>query len=252
MKHYNSTQEFYKSDDWKNCKAQITQDRMKDGAIYCEHCGKIITKGFNPRKKNNAGAAVFHHTTYLNNSNVNDASISINTGKNERGENAIQILHWQCHNEVHGRFNGTNTKPEKKVYIITGAPGSGKREFIKERIQPGDVVLDIDDLWQCLSGQERYTKPAALKALIFPTRLAIKEMIARGTGNWRNAWIVEGRLATAKELQDEADKFKAHNVEVITMEATREECIDRLRAEPHGRNLKEYEEYIEEYFQKKK
>lgn len=247
MKHYNNTQEFYKSKEWSDCKANITHQRMNaEGLLICEHCGKPIVKSFNPKKRNNSGAAVFHHKIYLTNLNVNDANISINP------EN-IAVLHWKCHNEVHGRFNGSYAgRPEKKVYIVTGAPCSGKKEWVSERIQEGDIILDIDSLWECLSGQPRYTKPAQLKPVIFPARLLIKDQIAKGAGSWRNAYIIEGQLATAKEIEDEADKFKAHNVEVITMDTTREECIDRLRINPEGRNIEEYTKYINEYYDKKR
>ena len=63
MKQYESTAQFYKSQDWANCKAQ-------------------------------GNAIVFHHKKYLTNQNVNDASISINP-------NNIMVVHWQCHNEIH-------------------------------------------------------------------------------------------------------------------------------------------------------
>ena len=108
MKTYNNTVEFYKSQDWANCKAQVTAERIRsDGCIYCELCGKPIVKNFNPNERNNRNAIVYHHKTYLTNFNVNDAAISINP-KN------IMILHWQCHNVIHGRFNGNNTQQEKK------------------------------------------------------------------------------------------------------------------------------------------
>ena len=109
MKTYKSTYDFYRSDDWNSCKAQVLQARIKaDGSIICEHCGKPILKGFNPNANNNSGAIVFHHKIYLNNFNVNDASISVNPDN-------IQIVHWSCHNEIHQRFgySGTNNIPEK-------------------------------------------------------------------------------------------------------------------------------------------
>lgn len=241
MKHYDNTAQFYRSQDWDNCKAQVTVERMKDdGVLYCELCGKPIVKNFNPSKRNNAGAVVFHHKTYLNNFNVNDAAISINP-KN------IMVLHWSCHNEIHGRFNGSNTQVEKKVYIITGAPCSGKTSFVKERMQEGDIVIDIDDLWEMLSGQPRYIKPNQLKPIVFNLRQQLKDNIARGVGTWRNAYIIES-LPYATDRQREAERYKAHNVELITMEATRDECLQRLYANPNGRDIKAYEEYINDYY----
>ena len=56
MKNYKSTYDFYRSDDWKECKAQVLHDRIRsDGVVICEHCHSPIVKGFNPSKNNNAG-----------------------------------------------------------------------------------------------------------------------------------------------------------------------------------------------------
>lgn len=240
MKTYDNTTQFYNGTDWAMCKAQVTQERLKDGALYCEHCGKIILKSFNPNANNNKGAIVYHHKIYLTNENVNNAAISINP------EN-IAVLHWGCHNEIHGRFNGTAVKVERKVYIITGAACSGKTTFAREHMSEGDLILDIDDIWQTISGQPRYIKPNSLKPIVFNMRLAIKEQIAKGVGSWRNAYIIES-LPLATDRKREAERYKAHNCEIITMEADRTECLNRLYSNPNGRDIKAYEEYINEYY----
>ena len=243
MRTFKSTYDFYKSAEWKACKDQVLLQRIKsDGAVYCEHCGQPIIKGFNPAKKNNAGAIVFHHKIYLNSMNMNDASVSINP------EN-IMIVHWSCHNEIHERFGfgGGNNKPEKKVYLITGASCSGKTTWVRERVQANDVVLDIDDLWQWVSGQPRYNKPQSLKPIVFSLRDEFKALIQRGAGTWRNAYIIES-LPSATDRNREADKYRQFNVEVITMDAAKEECLQRLYNHPEGRDVKLYEKYISDYF----
>lgn len=242
MKHYDNTQQFYNSSDWANCKAQVIQERLKDDCIYCERCGKIILKGFNPNERNNKGAIVFHHKIHLNNFNVNDASIAINP-------NNIAILHWQCHNEEHGRFNGGYNKPDKKVYIIIGAPCSGKTSFVKERASAGDLILDIDDIWEAVSGQPRYTKPKELTSVVMNIRDTIKQAIAQGVGSWNNAYIIDSKATTPIDRNREAEKYKAHNVEVIVMDASKEECLNRLQQNPNGRNVKDYEKFINDYYE---
>ena len=243
MRTYKSTADFYRGDEWQACKAQVIHQRMReDGAIYCDHCKRLILKGFNPQANNNAGAIVFHHKVYLTAGNVNDASISINP------EN-IAVLHWACHNEIHERFGygGGNNAPEKKVYLITGAPCSGKTSFVRERIAARDIVLDIDDLWQTISGLPRYAKPNALKPIVFAVRDEIKGLIARGAGTWRNAYIIEA-LPSKMDREREADRYRAHNTEIITMKTEQAECLARLHANPNGRNVKDYETYIAQYF----
>ncbi len=240
MKQYTSTAQFYNGEDWARCKAQVTYDRMiRDGALYCEHCKRLLTKSFNPQENNNKHAIVYHHIKHLTNNNVNDASISINP-------NNIAVLCWHCHNKVHERFSG-NVAIERKVYLVTGASCSGKTTWVRERIQEGDIVLDIDDIWQTISGQPRYSKPNKLKPIVFALRNEIKDQIAKGNGTWRNAFIIES-LPVATDRKREAERYKAHNVEVITMEATREECLHRLYTNPKGRNIKDYEAYINNYF----
>ena len=241
MRHFDNLPQFYGSKDWEDCKAQVLYSRIKkDGSVICEHCGQPIVKSFNSKENNNKGAMVFHHKIYLNTLNVNDASISINPDN-------ISILHWSCHNEVHERFIGLNTRPEKKVYIITGAPLSGKTSFVRERIQKNDLILDIDDIWQLVSGQPRYTKPNAVKPIIFQIRDDYKGMISRGAGTWRNAYVIES-LPSPTDRNREADRYRAFNVEIITMDTSEAECLERLHNNPNGRNVSDYERYIKEYF----
>lgn len=243
MKTFKNTTQFYKSQEWANCKALVLNERLKEGAIYCEHCGKVILSSFNPNANNNKGAMVFHHKTYLTNQNVNDASISVNPSN-------IAILHWSCHNAVHNRFNGVAVKPERKVYLVLGAPCSGKTTFVKEHIEEGDIVFDVDDLWQVLSGQARYIKPNQLKQIVLATRLFIKEQLKRGAGYWRNAYIIDSKLATPLEIEKEAEAYP-FNVEVIEMEATKEECLNRLLNNSQGRDIKLYTDLINEYYDKR-
>lgn len=241
MRHFDTTAAFYNSKEWGHCKLQVMEERKRaDGAIVCADCGRVLVKTFNPNANNNKHAMVFHHEIELNNYNCNDASISLNP-------NLITILCWSDHNKRHNRFNGTAARIERKVYLVTGAPCSGKTTFVRERMQEGDLVFDIDDLWQMLSGQQRYIKPNTLKAVVFNTRLAIKEQIAKGGGSWRNAYIIES-LPLATDRKREAERYKAHNCEIVTMEASREECLNRLYAMPNGRDVKAYEEYINNYF----
>lgn len=243
MRHFDNLPQFYGSKEWEQCKAQVLQERLRsDGTIICEHCGQPILKGFNPQANNNKGAIVFHHKIYLNQLNVNDASISINPDN-------IMVCHWSCHNQIHERFgySGGNNRPEKKVYLITGASCSGKTSFVKERIEPNDIVLDIDDIWQMVSGQERYIKPSALKPIVFRIRDEIKDLISKGLGTWRNAYIIES-LPSKQDRQREADRYRAFNVEIITLDTPMDECLTRLLQNPQGRDIKSYQGYIEDYF----
>lgn len=238
---FDTTAAFYNSKEWRLCRLQVMEQRKgEDGSLVCADCGRVLLKSFNPNARNNRHAMVFHHEIELTNENCNDAHISLNP-------DLITILCWTDHNKRHNRFNGTAVAIERKVYLVTGAPCSGKTTFVRERVQEGDLLLDIDDIWQTISGQPRYTKPNALKPIVFNLRLALKEQIAKGAGSWRNAYIIES-LPLATDRKREAERYKAHNCEIITMEATREECLNRLYLMPNGRDIKAYEEFINNYF----
>lgn len=238
MRKYSTLASFYAGDDWSDCKAEVLRQRLKGGAVYCEHCGEVILKDFNPREKNNAGAMVFHHKRpLLTVADANNAAISINP-------QMIAILHWKCHNVVHDRFSGQNTQPEQKVYLITGAPCSGKTTFARDRMQAGDVLIDIDDIWQQVSGQPRYTKPNSLKPLVFATRDEQEDKVRMRAGTWRNAFVIKS-LPLPMDRRREAEKLGA---EVITIDTPQEECLARLRQNPQGRDVAEYEKFIKKYF----
>lgn len=238
MKNYSTLREFYNGNDWAQCKAQVLNERARDGEVRCEYCGEIITKSFNPNKRNNAGAMVFHHITPLTRLNVNDAAISINPAN-------IQILHWKCHNKVHERFSGQGQRQDQKVYLITGAPCSGKTTYARERMSAGDIILDIDDIWQQVTGLERYQKPNCARQIVFATRDAQEEQIKMRAGTWYNAFIIKS-LPLKMDRERTAQNLNAD--EIIIMETPQEVCEERLQADPKGRNVEEYKKYIREYY----
>lgn len=238
MRVYSTLASFYAGDDWGDCKAEVLRQRIKGDTVYCEHCGEVILKDFNPRERNNAGAMVFHHKRpLLTVADANNAAISINPSN-------IAILHWQCHNVVHNRFTGQNTQPEQKVYLITGAPCSGKTTFARERMQAGDLLVDIDDIWQQISGCARYEKPNSLKPIVFKTRDLQEDLVRTRAGTWRNAFIIKS-LPLPMDRRREAEKLGA---EVITIETPKDECLERLHKNPNGRNIADYEKFINNYF----
>lgn len=77
-----------------------------------------------------------HHKKELTPENVNDYNISLNP------INVDLICHC-CHDEQHHRFGH---KPAKKVYIIYGSPMSGKKTFVAQNMERGDIVVDMDRL----------------------------------------------------------------------------------------------------------
>ena len=236
----NSRHSFYTSDLWNKCKQQVLFERVReDGCVYCEHCGQPIVKQFDPQKNDNRYSMIFHHKIELTDENYQDYNISLNPAN-------IQIVHFKCHNEIHNRF--TSGKPKRKIYLVVGAVCSGKTTFVKENITTGDIVLDLDLIWQALSLQPLHSKPTTIKPIVFSVRDTIMEQIKMRSGMWQNAWIIttQSRPLDIKRMADSL------NAEVIYIDTDIDECKCRLNENPNGRDLQLYNKLIDEFFENRK
>ena len=171
-------QAFYKSGKWESLINQLRLERMgEDGALLCEHCGRPIVHKYD---------CIGHHITELTDSNVDDYNISLNPTN-------IALVHFRCHNEIHKRFGYAAREPQH-VYIIYGAPCSGKADWVKDVAEPDDIVLNIDKLWAAIRADKCgvYDKPNALKQNVFALRDSLIDMIRVRRGRWDNAYIIGG------------------------------------------------------------
>ncbi|EGT4908124.1 hypothetical protein DAF77_14175 [Clostridioides difficile] len=214
---------FYKSKEWKSLIETLKLERVaEDGTLYCEHCHKAIVKAYD---------CIAHHKIELTSNNINDFNISLNP-------NNIILVHHKCHNEIHNRFGSTAFK---KVYCVYGSPCSGKSSYTKEVAGKNDLVLDIDNIWQCISTNDRYIKPNTLKTNVFNIRDLILDMIKCRTGKWNNAYIVGGY-----PLKMERERLEQMlGCEFIFINTSKEECLLRAANRPA-----EYKKYIEEWFER--
>ena len=81
MAKKNAIRKFYKSDRWKVARA------IKIASVngLCEECGRVGNE--------------VHHIIHLTPDNVSDPTISVN-------QENLKLLCNECHNKVHGRFQG--------------------------------------------------------------------------------------------------------------------------------------------------
>ena len=177
---------------------------------------------------------VAHHVKPLTLQNVNDYAISLNP------EN-IQLVSQQAHNEIHARFGHCH---QRKVYIVHGAPCSGKTSFVESIKGNSDLVVDMDSLWEAVTGK-RYYKPPALKANVFAMRDALLQTVKTRAGNWERCFIIEG-LPFKAERERRRDVYGAELIHIDTDEET---CLQRLQADDSRREyIGEWQKYIADYF----
>ena len=218
---------FYKSSKWQGLLKVIKDDRVQaDGNIYCAHCGRPIVRAYD---------CIGHHTIELTEDNVNDYSVSLNP-------DLIELVHHKCHNKIHNKLGYA----VRQIYLVYGAPLSGKSTWTAENMEPGDLVIDMDSLWQSVSGCDRYVKPGRLNAVVFGMRDYLIDCVRVRRGKWNNAYIVGG-YPLCSERERICRELGARE---IFIECSRDECMARLMSCEDGRNSDEWLKYIDEWFRR--
>lgn len=218
--------DFYKTKAWEMLRRVVIEQRVNaaDGFIYCEHCGQPIVKQYD---------CIAHHVIELTETNYLDATISLNP-------NNIKLVHHSCHNRIHEKA-GFKTR---KAYIIYGAPFSGKTTYVNQVKNEGDLIIDIDNIWQCVSGCDRYVKPKRLNAVVFGVRDELLNMVKYRRGNWNCAYIIGGY-----PLASERDRLAGDiGAETILIDTDKTECLRRFKEQ--SERGEDWERFIEDWFTK--
>ena len=226
--------DFYRSKQWESFRSLIIEQRTdQDGFVRCAICGKPILKKYD---------LIIHHKQELSEDNVNDVMISLNPDN-------VECVHFKCHNKIHDRFQGGDSgwKPQpKQVFIVYGAPCSGKSTWVRDNAEESDLVVDLDDIWQMISINDRYHKPAALKSVVFQIRDSLYDIIKYRSGKWQNAFVITGGA-----MRGDRDRLvqRIGADDLIYIDTSKEECMKRLMArELASDQLVEWSEYIDEWF----
>lgn len=226
MRIFNTAHELYNSTEFRTLRQNLILTRMnKDGVLICSFCGKPILKDYQ---------TIAHHKTEVTTANLNNPEITLNPDN-------IELVHLHCHNEIHGRFGAIC----KKVYFVHGAPLAGKSSFVQSEKARGDLVVDIDLIWQAITGGEKYDKPNSLIQNVFGLYTELLEMVKTRAGKWTTAYIISAEARKAKR-----DRIAAEvNAELIYIPATREECLRRLESDTTRDHVRElWAGYINNYF----
>lgn len=219
----NKRQSFYHSAKWLDFIRLLRVQRTRDGVLYCESCGEPILKPYD---------CIAHHIVELTEDNVDDYSISLNPDN-------IKLLHFICHNKEHHRFGAKYTK---QVFLIYGAPCAGKTSYVNGIAERGDIIYDIDKLWQAIRADVcgKYEKPNELKACVFALRDTLLDNIKTRFGKWNSAYIIGGYplCGERERLIDSIGIDKA-----ILIDTPKEICLQRAKLK--GEN---WTEYVERWF----
>ena len=228
MRTFTSLSQFYTSDEWRGFRASLLSERVNqnDGILYDEHNGKPLLNSYD---------IVAHHKIPLTMQNVNDYSISLNP------ENIMLVSH-RSHNEIHARYGFAMLK---KVYYVYGAPCSGKTTFVRESKGNSDLIVDIDLIWQAVTGGALFEKPDALKAAVFAMRDTLLDIVKTRSGKWERAYVIEGGALKA----DRERRINALGAEDIFIQCDKETCLQRLASDNTRELVREqWRGYIDDWF----
>ena len=218
--------DFYTSKEWIDFRKVVIAERMHDdGFVYDEVTGKPIVKAYD---------IILHHIEHLTEENVHDFNVSLNPAN-------IQIVAHKTHNIIHNKLGYS----KREVYLVYGAPLSGHRQWAIDNMEVGDLLIDIDRIWSCISGTEA-EKPPRIKSQVFKVRDALIESVKYRAGKWNNCYIVGGY-----PLSSERERLaKELGARPIYIESTMEECLERLERDSKGRDKEAWRGYIEEWFER--
>lgn len=216
--------EFYRSKLWEHFREIVIADRIADdGFLYDEVTGKPIMRKYD---------IILHHKVELTEDNVNDFSVSLNP------ENIMIVSH-KTHNHIHNKLGYA----VREVYLVYGAPLSGKSTWVQENMNEGDLVIDIDNIWQCVSGCPRYVKPNRLRSIVFRVRDSLLEAVRYRAGKWNNAYIIGGYALSSERLR----LCKELGAREVFIEASEAECIARLESFSYL-DADEWRKFIRDWF----
>ena len=223
MAKYSVLQTFYASDVWRNLRVVLILER----GMMCQYCNTRVTR---------SAELTGHHMTELTPDNYMDANISLNPDN-------IMIVHHSCHNSIHKR--GGYNQAGRQAFLEFGAPLSGKHTFVQDRMWPGDLVVDMDLLYSAASMRPCYDKPDSLIQNVNGMYSLLLDNVQTRCGRWDRAWVIGGfpdkwkRESTATSI----------GAEIIFIDATREQCQDRLLHDEHRKGQAiEWTNYIDKWF----
>lgn len=214
-----SLESFYSQTAWRKLRSYVIQERIaRDGELVCDYCHRSIVAPYD---------AICHHVIPLTEMNVGNPEISLNP------EN-IQVVHHNCHNQLHNRVgNG-----RRAVYLVWGAPKSGKSWYINSIRTRNDIVIDIAELYHAVGSEVGSRKVAPV---VFRLRDELYDVVRTRYGRWDNAYIV----GTYPVEMDRVRLMDTMRAEEVFVDTPMETCLERCRDEEERGYVRQWFEETE-------
>ena len=241
---------FYKSKAWQGTRDAYVAERVRLDGGLCERCGS---------KTDNPGEEL-HHKIPLTPQNINDHNITLNPDN-------LQWLCKDCHFIVHRElileqfararrakqkivhngcyFNDEGELIQMQVHIVHGSPASGKTTYVRQHMQPGDLVVDLDAIKQAISLQPGREAPDNLLSVAIGVRDYLYQLIEERAVDCCNVWVIAS-LPHKQEREELAQRLDAL---LIHCPAGYHECIERAGNDSDRRDKLFQRALIDKYFE---
>lgn len=138
-------------------------------------------------------------------------------------EDNLRALCSKCHRDKHS----SRVKGFASTVVVCGPPGSGKTSYALERLEWGDLLVDLDFIWSALTGLPRHAHPEPAWPLVRDVRDLLYERLRSPTSVER-AWVIETAPAASRRIELARE---LRTSDVIVLEVPPEECKRRIRAD---------------------
>lgn len=230
-------QKIYDSPKWKKLRRMYLESQN----YICERCGKPAT--------------ICHHKEYITASNINDIEVTLNFDN-------LEALCQECHNKEHKHnFQGKkqrqgfgvafdengNLIKKSDVFIVFGAPGSGKTYYVKQHKLKSDLVLDLDYICAALMLEEEiYLNHDSILSVALQVRETIYKCVEKRQGKWTRCWIITS-MSDEVLIKALAIRLKA---EIIKIDTPLEQCIKNIQQDERRKKVTEvYLKIAREWFE---
>ena len=215
-------QRFYGTKAWQDLRmVRIIQENG-----HCQRCGRDFSDDFSQ--------LIAHHKEHLTSSTLSKPEIALNPDN-------VEILCRNCHAHYHD--DRGYIRPPRQVFIVYGAPFSGKSTYVRQNAEIGDLIVDLDSIYEAITPAPRYHHTEQVKRIAFGIRDYLYDQIRTRNGGWDTAWIIGG-VPRKMERERLAARLGAS---LVLVECDKDECYKRLYRCEDGRGL-EWGDFIDDWF----
>lgn len=160
--------DFYHTTAWRRFRKAYLAFRLnRDGAYIDDMTKEQIM---------NPWDCVLHHVNPITEATVTDPDVTLNAAN-------IMLLTHASHNRIHEKFGNRR----HAVYLVWGAPKSGKSLWTDENASQGDLVVEMERIYRMMGSEGIDTR---YKAVAFRIWDVLIDSVKTRSGRWRDAYIV--------------------------------------------------------------